>query len=761
MKLSEAYNRIQREDSSSLTPVKIRFAVIVFFMLITLTTTPVLGLLSSMAPIMATLALALASNILSFYWIASGKLLRLRTYVAGVIDILLVTVLIHYLGGIEAPLIWFYVVVLIATAPLHGVNFGIFMATIGSLAYMALLFSESSGAIPHVTFDLLPGKYLNSDALHLHVKLVSDIILFFIAAIIPGLLSERLRHSRNELQKRNVEIVRMQRELHSHMENLENAVAVRTKELTEANDKLRQEVAERKQAEEQLRHSEQKYRTLLDNIDVGFYEIDLSGNFIFFNGPIQKILGYSEDDLLGMNFRQYVDEENAAKLFTAFHSVYDTGKANKGFVCDVTSKDGTERPIEFSVSLAYDTNGKPIAFRGVARDVSERQEAEERLRTSEEKYRTLFEESHDIILTITPEGKFLDINPAGVTFLGYSSKEEFLSIPTGRDRHISSDVREELQREITEQGFVKDYELELKTKNGQRRTVLLTATAVRTADGTVVAHRGIMRNITEQKQLEQQLLHAQKMESIGTLAGGIAHDFNNILGGIIGYAALTKSKMTRDHPFFAYIDAIERGGLRAAELTSQLLAFARGGKYKVQPVDLNAVVDETLKIIGRTFNKSIDIQVRPARDLPTIEADAAQMQQVLMNLCVNASDAMPTGGKMIVETSVSTITEELAAAHAGARPGPCVNLIVTDNGIGIDGETVQRVFEPFFTTKEEGKGTGLGLSMVYGVVTNHGGIIQVASEPGKGTTFRVFLPIGGKAGADRPATSVPSMARAV
>ncbi|UCD56012.1 MAG: response regulator, partial [Candidatus Hydrogenedentota bacterium] len=255
---------------------------------------------------------------------------------------------------------------------------------------------------------------------------------------------------------------------------------------------------------------------------------------------------------------------------------------------------------------------------------------------------------------------------------------------------------------------------------------------------------GVSRDITEKMQLQNQLFQAQKMESIGTLAGGIAHDFNNLLGGILGYASLMKTNLRKNNRVFSFAETIEKSANRAAELTAQLLAFARGGRYEARILNLNIVVDETLEIISRTFDKSIDIEVHSHESLPTIEADAGQIQQVLMNLCVNARDAMLDGGKLTIETNVETLTKRYAKTHAGTKPGSYVTLSVTDTGVGMDKESVERIFEPFFTTKEKGKGTGLGLSVVYGVVRNHGGHVRVRSEPGKGSTFKIYLPVSGK-----------------
>jgi PAS domain S-box-containing protein len=503
------------------------------------------------------------------------------------------------------------------------------------------------------------------------------------------------------------------------------------------------DITERIRTERQLRASEEKYRTLLENIEDGFYEVDLSGNFVLFNGVICKVLGYSKDEIIGMNYRTYVDGENARRLFQAFNAVFTTGQHNKGFMCEVTTRDGAKKPVEYSISLVRDEQGTPIGFRGIVRDISERRRAEELLRASEEKYRTLFEESRDVVFMSTPQGRFLDINPAGVELFGYSSKEEMLKIDIAGDLFLNPLERESYRRLIERQRYVKDYEMSLKRKDGRPVSVLVTANAVCGQNGEISAYRGFIRDITERKQLEQQLFQAQKMESIGTLAGGIAHDFNNLLGGILGYASFLKSKLSDGDPHFKYVDTIERSAMRAAELTSQLLGFARGGKYDAKPVNMNKVIEETLKIIGRTLDKSIEITTHLCEELPTVEADAAQMQQVLMNLFVNAGDAMPHGGKLIVETSTSVLGEDYVRTHLGSKPGKYVIVSVTDTGIGMDRETVKRIFEPFFTTKEKGKGTGLGLAMVYGAVKNHGGSIRVYSEPGAGTTFKVYLPAHG------------------
>ena len=280
--------------------------------------------------------------------------------------------------------------------------------------------------------------------------------------------------------------------------------------------------------------------------------------------------------------------------------------------------------------------------------------------------------------------------------------------------------------------------------DGQRGWLELHAFPLFDQDGDLTGVIEYVRDISERKLLEERFLQAQKMESIGLLAGGIAHDFNNILGGILGYASWLKTNINHDHPFFRPVDTIEKSASRAAELTAQLLAFARGGKYDIRPSSLNSVITESLKILSGTLDKSIAIETRLNDSLPTVEIDIGQIQQVLMNLCVNARDAMPGGGCLTIQSSVARLSESDSRNQPESKPGWFAVLSVSDTGVGMDDSVKGRIFEPFFTTKEKGKGTGLGLSMVYGVVKNHGGFINVYSEAGQGSTFKIYLPLSGK-----------------
>jgi len=382
-------------------------------------------------------------------------------------------------------------------------------------------------------------------------------------------------------------------------------------------------VNKRKAADDALRESEEKYRTILESIEEGCFETDIDGNLTFFSNPFLKILRYSRDELLGANTGKYTSPDTAAKMKGITERLRETGKPENVTDYDVIRKDGSNVSLELSVSLLKDQDGKPMGYRGVLRDVSERKEAEE-----------------------------------------------------------------------------------------------------------------------EKHKLETQLQQAQKMESIGTLAGGIAHDFNNILMGIQGNASLMLLKIESDHPNYEKIKNIEKYVQNGTELTKQLLGFARRGKYLIKASDLNEIIDKSSSLFART-KKEIRVHTDLSQDLWTAEVDRGQIEQVLLNLYVNAWQAMSNGGDLFLQTE-NVILDRSYFKPYKVEPGRYVKISVSDTGVGIDKETQKRIFEPFFTTKEMGRGTGLGLASVYGIIKSHGGYINVYSEKEKGTVFTIYLPASEK-----------------
>ncbi|PYS96265.1 MAG: hybrid sensor histidine kinase/response regulator [Acidobacteria bacterium] len=367
-----------------------------------------------------------------------------------------------------------------------------------------------------------------------------------------------------------------------------------------------------------------------------------------------------------------------------------------------------------------------------------RQRAEGELRESEERYRLLFENNpHPMWVYDLETLRFLAVNEAAVRHYGYS-REEFLTM-TIKDIRPPEDVPALLEN-ITRIGEELDKAgvWRHRKKDGGVIDVEITSHTLVFAGRR--AEVVLANDVTERKMLEEQLRQSQKMEAVGQLAGGVAHDFNNLLTAITGYSDLAIRRLKAEDPLRHHIEEIKKAGERAAALTRQLLAFSRKQVLQPKVLDLNAVVSEMEKMLRRLIGEDVEFRTALASDLGSIKADPGQIEQVLLNLCVNARDAMPGGGNLTVETSNVYLDEEYASHHVGVESGAYVMLAVSDTGYGMDEETQSRIFEPFFTTKEMGKGTGLGLSTVYGIVRQSGGNVWVYSEVGRGTTFKVYLP---------------------
>jgi two-component system, cell cycle sensor histidine kinase and response regulator CckA len=370
----------------------------------------------------------------------------------------------------------------------------------------------------------------------------------------------------------------------------------------------------------------------------------------------------------------------------------------------------------------------------------EKSSANEALEESEKKYRNIFEEALIGIFQSGPKGHYLNANRSMATILGYSSPEELAVSVTdiAQQVYVDPQRRDELTALMQRYGVVQNFECQLYRKDGRKIWVTTSMQSTR-RDGMVV-YEGTCQDISERKLLEAQLLQAQKMDAVGRLAGGIAHDFNNAIGVIVGYSALLKESLPATDNAQRYADEIGKAGNRAALLTRQLLAFSR--KQVIQPtiVDLNSVVIETEKMLRRLIGEHIEMIVVPGSELGRVRMDLGQVDQILMNLAVNARDAMPQGGRIVIETANAELDESNLIQYSYAKPGRYVMLSVSDTGCGMDKETQAHIFEPFYTTKGPGQGTGLGLSTVYGIVKQSEGYIWVYSEVGKGARFKIYLP---------------------
>jgi PAS domain S-box-containing protein len=381
---------------------------------------------------------------------------------------------------------------------------------------------------------------------------------------------------------------------------------------------------------------------------------------------------------------------------------------------------------------------------GVIRDITARKIAEASLLESESRYRSLFQNNHAVMWLVDAEdGSIVDANPAAVEYYGWS-REQLLGMHLNDINTLSP---EEIQVAMAKAMAARCHCFEFKHRraDGSIRDVEVFAGPIQV--GGRPRLYSIVHDITERKQaeeqqerLQEQLMQAQKLESVGRLAGGVAHDLNNMLSPILGYSEVLLSELEDQDTRCDYVQYIIQAGMRARDLVRQLLAFGRKQTLVVETVDLNEVAAGFVQLLRRTIREDITIAVTPAPALPLVRVDAGQIEQVIMNLVVNAQDAMPDGGKIIIETGVMDLDEEYAASHVGVVAGRFVVMAVTDTGFGMDATVREQIFAPFFTTKEKGKGTGLGLAMAYGIVKQHGGNIWVYSEPGQGTTFKIYLP---------------------
>jgi two-component system, cell cycle sensor histidine kinase and response regulator CckA len=396
----------------------------------------------------------------------------------------------------------------------------------------------------------------------------------------------------------------------------------------------------------------------------------------------------------------------------------------------------------YSKNIRYGTSDKEI-LTFVARQVASAVEIkrnEQALRRSEARYRSLVQSSVYGIYRSSLEGRFLDVNPALITMLGYGSAEEVLLLDPEQQVFAQAQEHTRLIEEFKRTGRLDGFEVKWKRKDGSTITVRISGRAVSSADEPADVLEAIAEDVTDRRVLEDQFRQAQKMEAVGRLAGGVAHDFNNLLMVISGYAEVMLSKLALEHPLHEKALAIQQASDRATTLTRQLLAFSRKQLLELKVVDVNSIVSDMERLLRPLIGENVSLIAKLAPESGYTRADVGQLEQVLMNLVVNAKDAMPDGGKLTIETQNIAVDGNHRRGQTFIRPGHYVMLSVSDTGMGMDKETQSRIFEPFFTTKEKGKGTGLGLSTVYGIVKQSGGYVMVQSEEEQGTTFQIYLP---------------------
>jgi len=510
------------------------------------------------------------------------------------------------------------------------------------------------------------------------------------------------------------------------------------------------EISDIKRSEKALKESEKKYRILVNNLPNIVYKAYMDGSVEFFDDKIEALTGYGKDEFLSgrLNWYDLIVKEDIDHVKDPFRKAL---AGNKAYIRQfrIKTRDGRIIWIEDGAQIFCDEKGKVEFITGAFLDITVRKTAEEALRKSEEKYRSILETMEEGYFEVDLNGNMTFSN-TGLCIMVGSGQNELLGLNyRGFFTPETAERLYNLFNGVFLTGEPKsEADCELVRKDGGAGFFDLSVYLMRNHEGKPSGFRGISRDITERMKserekhrLEEQLVQAQKLESIGTLAGGVAHDFNNLLMALQGNATLIQLATDRNHPNYEKLENIMTLVKTGADLTKRILDFARGGKYVIETSDLNEVVKNTLNMFART-KKEIKIIEKYGKGLWFVDIDRGQIGRVLLNLYVNASDAMPGGGSMYIGTENIIISENQIKADE-AKQEKFVKITVTDTGVGMDDETIQRIFEPFFSTKERGRGTGLGLASVYGIIKRNDGFIEVASRLDEGTTFAVYFPASG------------------
>ncbi len=495
------------------------------------------------------------------------------------------------------------------------------------------------------------------------------------------------------------------------------------------------DITGRKRAEEALRESEERFRSLVENATVGIYRTTPQGRILMANPALVKMLGYK-------NFKELAARNLEEEGFEPGYprKAFRDRMAQDSEVRDLeeawTRRDGSVIFVRESARAFHSEDGKIMYYDGIVEDVTERKQVE----AEKARLVTAIEQSAEAAVITNISGDIEYVNPAFTRITGYS-REEVL----GKNPRILKSGKQDpafyqqLWATILK-GEIWQGEIINRRKDGSLYTLQMSVAPVRGEHGKITHFIATEQDITARKLLEQQLIQAQKIEAVGRLAGGVAHDFNNLLTIINGYAELLTEQTSAEDPRRDHLKEILMAGERAAGLTRQLLAFSRRQVLEPRVLDLNSVLTEVEKMLRRLIGEDVELVTSLKPDLGHVKVDPGQIEQVVMNLAVNARDAMPEGGKLYLETSNVDVDEDYARSHPSIMPGKFVMVAVSDTGCGMDAETQTHIFEPFFTTKEKGHGTGLGLATVYGIVKQSGGFIWVYSEPGQGSTFKIYFP---------------------
>lgn len=504
------------------------------------------------------------------------------------------------------------------------------------------------------------------------------------------------------------------------------------------------DITEKKKMEDALQRKEEKYRAILEGIEDSYLEVDLKGNFQFFNDSFCKMLGYSKDELIGMNNQDVTDKANAKRVYQIFTNVYNTEKPVTGVGWEIIRKDGTKRYIETSISLIKDIQGQRIGFRGIGRDVTEKKQMESELIQTKNFLQNIFDSSIDGIVTTDLHGNIVFGSPAITNILDYDIEE--IAGEKGYSFYGNGiEDAKTIMKELTKKGGLKEHDIKVVKKNGKLININLSVSALKNEKGEMNGTLGIFRDTTDKIHMETQLRQAHKMETIGRLAGGVAHDLNNILSGIVSYPDLLLIDLPHDSPLRDPVLTIKKSGEKAATIVQDLLTLARRGVDISEVVNLNHIISEYLespefkKLIS--FHAQVEVKTNFDKDLLNIMGSPVHLIKTVMNLISNAAESISYGGKIFISTQNRYIDKPIRG-YDDVQEGDYVTLTVADTGTGISPKDMEMIFEPFYTKKVMGKsGTGLGMTVVWGTVKDHKGYIDIESSEGKGTTFMLYFPV--------------------
>ena len=540
-------------------------------------------------------------------------------------------------------------------------------------------------------------------------------------------------------------------ELEERVKVLENEISerMRSEEALGLRPTHIREISDRKRIEDALRESKARYEEVISMISdiVWRYEVDGHGQFVrSYISPVADRLLRLPPGTIGHSFEKYfsfVHSEDLPDVQETLLQALATIAEETFAEYRLCRPDGTICWVRSHGSAHQQPNGHIAAF-GTTTDINEQKRAEAALRDSETKYQSLFDNAQVALFrTGISDGRLIEINRRYAQMAGYENVQECMAEFNSSEAWADPHGRDELVKILRERGHVNDYETEIIRRDGAHIWILFSATIFPEQgfiEGSIVEITDRKKAEQEREKLQAQLTQAQKMESIGRLAGGVAHDFNNMLSIILGNTEMVLDEIDTGNPFFENMQEIRKAAERSADFTRQLLAFARKQTIAPKVLDLNETIEGMHNMLRRLIGENIDLAWLPKTDLWPIKLDPSQADQILANLCVNARDAIKEIGKITIETDNASFDEDYCREHEGFKPGEYVVIGVSDDGGGMGRETLENIFEPFYSTKDVGKGTGLGLATVYGIARQNNGFINVYSQPGEGTTLKIYFP---------------------